>query len=123
MDVTRLDLKEPASITLTGESLFKKVIEAMKEDPVIAEQMKKLDYPLARIGACSILLTDNMYTIAYLDSGSEGCWVNLVLCDSGEKIGIGTLKTLDEGLDAWRQMGILAGELSYLANEYIWQNT
>ena len=123
MDVTKMDLKEPASVALTGESLFKKVIAAMEEDQAITEQMKKLNYTLAKIGACSLLLTDNMYAIAYLDSGSEGCYVNLVLFDSEKRIGIGTLKTLDEGLDAWRQMGCLAGELSYLANKYICQNT
>ena len=29
---------------------------------------------------------------------------------------VGTIKTLDEGVDAWRNMGALAGELAYLAN-------
>ena len=37
-----------------------------------------------------------------------------------EKSHCGTIKTLSEGLPAWRAMGALAGELSYLSSSVSW---
>ena len=64
---------------------------------------------------------------ASTSSGSEGVWIdfNLTHCDydSGSKqiYRIGSIKTLDEGRDAWRNMGALAGEISYLVDKIAWK--
>lgn len=56
------------------------------------------------------------------EDGSEGCWVRVdrVRYDREKREYIsnraGIIKTLDEGRNAWRDMGALAGELAYVAN-------
>ena len=118
-------LKEEDGMIPTTETLFKKVTSIMDKDPEIAEQMSRLDYILYKEDSRNVNLTDEMYTVAYPDDGSEGCYLNLMLCSNEEnrKVRVATFKTLDEGLGAWRNMGTLAGELSYLANCYISINT
>lgn len=58
------------------------------------------------------------------EDGSEGCWIRVDLVrrvslgDHYDYIRrrAGTIKTLDSGANAWRNMGALAGELTYTAN-------
>ena len=68
---------------------------------------------------------DNDYFEAVTESGSEGCWIRVVLVHMAgenyrerhyERKRVGTIKTLDEGRTAWQNMGALAGELAYVAN-------
>ena len=66
---------------------------------------------------------DNDFFEATVESGCEGCWIRVDLMHYTEprrgryeRIRVGTIKTLDEGREAWRNMGALAGELAYMAN-------
>lgn len=68
--------------------------------------------------------SDNI--IAHTSSGNEGCFIDVVLVHFNkdnmqyEKSHCGTIKTLSEGLPAWRAMGALAGELTYLSDSVAW---
>lgn len=67
---------------------------------------------------------DNDYIEAVTEDGNEGCWIRLervhYVRDEGyQRCRVGTIKTLCEGRKAWRDMGALAGELAYLANNDI----
>ena len=59
---------------------------------------------------------------AITEDGSEGCWIgvfrNRFVRGEGryERDRVGTIKTLRDGRTAWKDMGALAGELAYLAN-------
>ena len=59
--------------------------------------------------------------IAHTSTGNEGCFIDVLLVHFNkdkvqyEKSHCGTIKTLSAGLPAWRAMGALAGELSYLS--------
>lgn len=69
---------------------------------------------------------DNDWFECITEDGSEGCWIRVDLMhhvplgdhfnDKVERHRVGTIKTLDSGRDAWRNMGALAGELTYVAN-------
>ena len=65
---------------------------------------------------------DTDYIEAMTEDGSEGCWIgvfrNRFIRGEGRYAHdrVGTIKTLCDGRTAWRDMGALAGELSYLAN-------
>lgn len=118
-------MKEDAGVRATSTTCFNKVMEFMKQDPEIKALMEKLDYALPS-DRSGIELTDDMYVLSYLDDGSEGCYVNVMLANTDKKTPLrqlGTLKTLYEGLSAWRFMGTLSGEITYLCNQYIWYNT
>lgn len=64
--------------------------------------------------------------IAHTSSGNEGCFIDVVLVHFNkdkvqyDKSHCGTIKTLSEGLPAWRAMGALAGELTYLSDSVSW---
>lgn len=118
-------LKEEAGMHVTSTTCFNKVMEIMKQNPEVQALMEKLDYaiPSDKVG---VDLTDDMYVVCYLDNGSEGCYINVVLVSTDKKIPpchVGTLKTLCEGLSAWRFMGTLSGEIAYLCDQYLWYNT
>lgn len=118
-------MKEATDVHPTSTTCFNRVMELMKQDPEISAFVKKLDYALPS-DKTGYDLTDDMYVISYLDDGSEGCYVNVLLVSTDEKIPtrqLGTLKTLCEGLPAWRFMGTLSGEITYLCNQYLWYNT
>ena len=62
---------------------------------------------------------------ATTEDGSEGCWIRIDLVHYNTepdamfrytRSRVGTIKTLNEGRKAWQDMGALAGELAYLAN-------
>lgn len=70
---------------------------------------------------------DADYIEAVTEDGCEGCYVGILRVRFNQKKGayvrerIGTIKTLDEGRAAWRDMGALAGELAYVARETAWK--
>ena len=63
---------------------------------------------------------------AVTESGCEGCWIGIfrVRWDQEtrtySRTRVGSIKTLDEGRAAWRNMGALAGELAYVADLTAW---
>lgn len=69
---------------------------------------------------------DTSTIVAATADGSEGCFIdfNVRRYDRDLKrytyTYVGCIKTLDEGRDAWRSMGALAGEMNYLCYDVIW---
>lgn len=59
------------------------------------------------------------------EDGCEGCWIRVELVrritlgghDDNIRRRVGIIKTLSEGRNAWKNMGALAGELAYTAND------
>ena len=62
---------------------------------------------------------DAGYIAAITEDGNEGCWIGVFyICDS-IRFRVGTIKTLAYDRAAWQDMGALAGELAYVANNII----
>lgn len=65
------------------------------------------------------------YIEAMTEDGSEGCWIGVFRVrenptDRSKAVQrVATIKTLSEGRTAWQDMGALAGELAYVANNII----
>lgn len=97
----------------------------MYNDEVINTYMQKVDYVLLTSdhAVSNSSLSDDMYAIAYLDEGCEGCYLNFYVHCDDRMLSVGTIKTLHEGQGTWRWMGMLAGEMAWLANQYICYNT
>jgi len=70
---------------------------------------------------------DADYIEACTETGSEGVWIGCFLVhwdfepSKSSRERVGTIKTLDEGRDAWRNMGALAGELAYMSGQIAWK--
>ena len=71
---------------------------------------------------------DTDYFWAKVESGCEGTWIAVYRehdrygdTEEHSTDNIGTIKTLNEGRDAWKSMGALAGELVYVAEQVAWE--
>ena len=98
------------------------------------EQTKSYDYNSQRAGDAVIDYTsfaresiefnyDTDYFIMYTGTGCEGVWIEIILArrnvvkNDYDHPYVGCIKTLTEGRAAWRDMGMLAGEMTYMANQ------
>lgn len=112
----------------TPGSLFKSVVELVKEHGHFQEAEPILDYVLPE-GYDTRKLTNYRFSFQAIvnPGGSEGIYIDCVLRGefdrSGEKYcQVGTIKTLREDVDAYRIMGALAGLLTVYAYKYINNN-
>ena len=70
---------------------------------------------------------DADYIEATTEDGSEGCWIGVFRVHYDAEMRayhrdrVGTIKTLDDGCTAWKDMGGLAGELAYKAGKAAWK--
>lgn len=142
------ELKETKGTELTTETLFRKVDSWLtKFFPEYAKACEELDYKLPRrnISSPGKLLYGASYPepdIRLNAGGSEGIYIDYgilyrvsefpdaakyVVC-SGSDVSdiipcrIGTYKTLKEGPDAYRQMGLIIGYLTYATELYFTVN-
>ena len=113
---------------MTGGELFKRVMERAMENGDLARFDAIGDYSLAddmEKGKLCSYEFDLLPAVNF--GGSEGIYIDCSLRgkfdESGRKsIHIGTLKTLDTGLDACKVMGELCGALLYHENRYVNDN-
>lgn len=139
------ELKETKGTELTTETLFRKVDSWLtKFFPEYAKACEELDYKLPRRNISS--LGKLLYGASYPEpdirlnaGGSEGIYIDYgilyrvsefpdaakyTVC-SGSDVSdiipcrIGTYKTLKEGPDAYRQMGLIIGYLTYATELYL----
>lgn len=142
------ELKETKGTELTTETLFRKVDSWLtKFFPEYAKACEELDYKLPRrnISSPGKLLYGASYPepdIRLNAGGSEGIYIDYgilyrvsefpdaakyAVC-SGSDVSdiipcrIGTYKTLNEGPDAYRQMGMIVGYLTYATELYFTVN-
>lgn len=79
----------------------------------------EIDYAHFDGRLCKDYDMDTDHIEAVVEDGSEGTWIGVFLVRFDEatrgylRDRVGTIKTLDEGRDAWRAMGALAGEFSW----------
>ena len=142
------ELKETKGTELTTETLFRKVDSWLtKFFPEYAKACEELDYKLPRrnISYPGKLLYGDSYPepdIRLNTGGSEGIYIDYEILYrvsefpdaakyavySGSDVSdiipcrIGTYKTLKEGPDAYRQMGLIVGYLTYATELYFTVN-
>ena len=139
------ELKETKGTELTTETLFRKVDSWLtKFFPEYAKACEELDYKLPRrnISSPNKLLYGDSYPepdIRLNAGGSEGIYIDYEIlyrvsefpdaakyaaCPGSDvsdviPCRIGTYKTLNEGPDAYRQMGMIVGYLTYATELYL----
>ena len=139
------ELKETKGTELTTETLFRKVDSWLtKFFPEYAKACEELDYKLPRRNISS--LGKLLYGASYPEpdirlnaGGSEGIYIDYgilyrvsefpdaakyAVCSDSDvsdiiPCRIGTYKTLKEGPDAYRQMGLIVGYLTYATELYL----
>lgn len=142
------ELKEAEETELTTETLFQKVDSWLtKFFPEYAKACEELDYklPHRNISSLGKLLYGASYPepdIRLNAGGSEGIYIDYGIlyrvsefpdaakyaARSGSDVSdiipcrIGTYKTLKEGPDAYRQMGLIVGYLTYATELYFTVN-
>ena len=109
----------------TYNELFDAVNACIKHEPMISDAVAILDY-----GMLSDHFNENdqineeSAVLCYVSTGgSEGVYVDCMIKSGDESPRhLATYKTLDEGLDAYIKMGMIAGAFTLLAEEYICAN-
>lgn len=120
-----IDMKKALTLdqidNVTTEDMFRVVWQFVSCMSELKEEVESLDYAIAGSGAkpklCDIAELD---VVALVNTGgSEGVYIDWYLYDRKEnqRHKVGTLKTLEEGMEAYIKMGKLSGILTW-ASEY-----
>lgn len=122
-----LKLGDVDNTSITAEVMFAKVWNYVSGLPVLKEAVELLDYaiPCSRSVGTLLQECDSLDVEAEVNTGgSEGVYVDFYLRHSTGKrtIAIGTLKTLDEDMDAYIKMGMIAGALIHTGEQFLFYN-
>lgn len=119
--------KEAKAMRLTGGKLFRKVVESAKESGDWERFGEIEDYTLPEEDD-EALIADYQFDLCAVPSfgGSEGIYMDcFIRGDFGSPkntLSLGTMKTLENSLDACKVMGELCGVLLYHESRYANQN-
>jgi hypothetical protein len=112
---------------ITTKIMGDKVLEALKTVEEFQKLETILDYTnIANFNIEPLTYSEAWYScvIAYVKTGcSEGIYIDwyLLVADHTTRY-IGTLKTLDEGFDGYKNMGAIAGMLVMATEAFIYEN-
>lgn len=103
---------------LTNSDLYSDIISWMKEYvPEYQEIDKILDYSLSHDDNWQVPCEDTVEAIVNT-GGSEGIYIDVYLRHNDKKRCIMVFKTLDDSMDAYMKMGMLAGILTIAIENY-----
>lgn len=104
----------------TTEEFFDKLMSFVKEN---SKATINEEYCIGHF-TDRVLDTYEFDVVSEIVFGSnEGTYLQvLIRFRTGEVVFIGAVKTLDEDVDAFRQLGILSGEIAYYSRKFVNQN-
>lgn len=112
----------------TSEDLFNNVLELVKKEGHYSKAEEILEYSLVD-KLDKIDLTNYEFSFMAIVSwgGSEGIYLDCYIkgdfgCKHTNNLHIGTFKTLDTSIEAFKIMGELSGAMTYYADLYVNQN-
>ena len=119
-DKMKAEKKENLYSTKTA---FYVMQDALKTHPLFAEDARCLDYAIhtGNDTLDGINLQEAMPSIRITAGGSEGVYLSWGVADAHTRVKLGTLKTLDEGFSAYAEMGAIAGMLTYITEQYLYE--
>lgn len=107
---------------ITNTVMFDTVWSVIEKIDELKEVIDILDYHIAEKYAVTYVMND-MEVVALVNTGgSEGIYIDVYLTHHervGEKIKLGTIKTLREDLEAYMLMGKLAGALTIVSENFL----
>lgn len=121
-----LALPEEQTERITGENLFSHVAGLLEND--YSELFEILDYCLSDSygkGFTEVIDPEEYRVFGEVDyGGSEGVYLDVYLGDPhrGNPVHIGTLKTLEDGRDAFAKMGMLSGLFTKYGEDFLHKN-
>lgn len=123
-------LIEPEKVLITPGQLFRTVWAYLSSMEELASSISCIDYALADSSSPALFSPEYDLVRAIVETGgSEGIYIDCYLEISGygrregkSRIHLGTIKTLDEGLDAYMKMGKIAGAFTCIGEMYLWKN-
>lgn len=104
----------------TYEDLFNKVYDCIKSELSLQLCVDILDYAQFDQDCNDVELpVDDFYIEVIVNTGaSEGIYMDCFTFDVSRRSSFGTLKTLEDDLDAYIKMGMIAGAFTCLAEQY-----
>ena len=116
--------ERPAAVFLMSEDFLALLKKKLESDDEFCKILDGLDYFSS--ASENVCLFDEGWIEAKLEDGSEGVYAGVyfgVILEGKTCLRrIATIKTLNEGLSAYKQMGALVGGIIYMGNEILRQN-
>ena len=116
------------AFTITTEDMFQKVWQLIKKLPELKKVVKIIDYAISdgyKECVCSVVGTCNVFAVVNT-GGSEGIYINYYLEKNDPEdtrvLWLGTIKTLEEDMDAYIKMGMLSGALTKIGELFLFYN-
>lgn len=110
-------------------TVFNEVMEYLKRNPGFRKATEILDYAIpgqnSKMEIDEKAMAAGMYEVNAVvnTGGSEGIYVDWFFrnIENNTKVKIGTLKTLEENIEAYSEMGKMAGMLIFASEELLWR--
>lgn len=122
MEMYRWYKDHPCDDPLLPQNVFRSVWNCLDcLSPTFRELIRTLDYANHNTGSEPVGsdLDTTLVDIGISPGGSEGVYIDWHIISEGTRIRVGTLKTLDEGFDAYVTMGKLVGIITLATNTYL----
>ncbi|MBR2401402.1 MAG: hypothetical protein IKB01_01345 [Lachnospiraceae bacterium] len=113
------EMKEEKEGILTTKDLFEKVWMYVSNLEQLKTVIPKLDYAIHSSYNISIIPPDAIFKAVVNTGGSEGTYIDLKLLSNGNSYYCGTIKTLEDDMDAYIYMGMIVGALTLTADSYL----
>lgn len=107
----------------TNITMFDNIITYLKTLPELVEAFGILDYDSSALRPKNLLQGEDYEVCAHVNTGScEGIYIDCYLKSKDNVIDLGTIKTLEEGMDGYIKLGQIAGAFVLAGDNYLWFN-
>lgn len=107
----------------TNIEMFDTIITYLKTLPELAEAFEILDYHMSELRPVDLLQSEDYDVYAHVNTGGcEGIYIDCYLKNRNGIVKLGTVKTLEEGMDGYIKLGQIAGAFVLAGDNYLWFN-
>ena len=107
----------------TNITMFNAIIEYLKQLPELINAFEILDYYMSALRPEELIQDADYEVCAHVNTGGcEGIYIDCYLKNKETVISLGTLKTLEEGMDGYIKLGQIAGAFVLAGDNYLWFN-
>jgi len=108
------------NVLITSGNAFKRVWEVASNLKILQDVVPILEYVLPESsGVCNVPSECDIISLVNTGSSEGICVDSYCVTESGQRIKLGTIKTLRDDIDAYALMGKLSGVLTLLFEMYI----
>ena len=107
----------------TNITMYNTIVTYLKTLPELASAFEILDYDMPASKQEELIQDTDYEVFAHVNTGGcEGIYIDCYLKNKDNVIDLGTVKTLEEGMDGYIKLGQIAGAFVLAGDNYLWFN-